>query len=374
MAKKNIILIHFQPLEFYPPIQNLLSVFQISEFLPDIFVISTSQSTLNNYEVKVESIKIKRININSSNRIIRLIKICYFYLSSFFLLLKHRPSKVLYFESISAFPAIVYKLLFKKVRLFVHYHEYTTKEEYINGMHLVRLNHFLEKKTYSKFAWISHTNNNRIQLFKNDQLGISEAILHVMPNFPLSIWQKLSTLSRANQKERSQILKLVYVGSISVEDTYIKEIIEHVINHPKKFELEIFSLFFPEDLFKLINKGNANNIKYSGPINYHDIPQKLKNKDIGLILYKGNTVNYIYNAPNKLFEYIACGLDVWFPKEMLGCYEYVSYENPQVVKLDFLNLNDSLEKYLFTRDLKVNNPNKYRAEEATSELIRLLFQ
>lgn len=374
MDRRNIIVIHFQPLEFYPPIQNLLSVFQRSEFLPNIFVISTSQSTLNNYEVKVEFIKIKRININSLNRIIRLLKYCYFYLSSFYLLLKHRPSKVLYFESISAFPAIVYKLLFKKVRLFVHYHEYTTKEEYKDGMHLVRWNHFLEKKTYSKFSWISHTNNNRIQLFKNDQLGISDVILHVMPNFPLSSWQKFSTLSSVNQRERSQILKLVYVGAISIEDTYIKEIIEHVSNHPEKFELEIFSLYFPEDLFKLIKKGNVNNINYSGPINYHDIPQKLKNKDVGLILYKGNTLNYIYNAPNKLFEYLACGLDVWFPREMLGCYEYISNVNPQVLKLDFLNLKDSIEKHLITRDVKENYMNKYSAEEATSELFQLLFQ
>jgi hypothetical protein len=51
---------------------------------------------------------------------------------------------------------------------------------------------------------------------------------------------------------------------------------------------------------------------------YAELPALLAEHDIGLILYKGNTINFVYNAPNKLFEYLRCGLDVWYPREMAG--------------------------------------------------------
>jgi hypothetical protein len=34
-------------------------------------------------------------------------------------------------------------------------------------------------------------------------------------------------------------------------------------------------------------------------------------------LYKGHIPNYIYNVPNKVYEYLACGLQVWYSKDLL---------------------------------------------------------
>jgi hypothetical protein len=61
---------------------------------------------------------------------------------------------------------------------------------------------------------------------------------------------------------------------------------------------------------------------------------------VGLILYKATSLNFRFNAPNKLFEYLAAGLDVWFPMEMLGCYPYLRNDYyPKVMKVDFTRLS-----------------------------------
>lgn len=367
MLKDKIIIIHFQPLEFYPPIQNLLSVLKNSEIKKDIMVISTTQTKFGSYNGNGNSITISRINTHSCNRVIRLFRHFYFYGLSFYKLIRFRPKTVLYFESISAFPAILYKLIFTKMRILVHYHEYTTQEEYSNGMLLVKWNHFLERRNYNNFSWISHTNQKRIQLFKDDHSGISDALLHTMPNFPLSNWKNLSVPIK--ESHENQILHLVYVGALSIEDTYILELIDFIKDKPEKYDIEIFSIHFPEELKTIIEKHNLSHIRYSGPIEYQQIPKAFQDKDIGLILYKCNTPNYVHNAPNKLFEYLTCGLDVWFPKEMIGCYEYISEDNPKVMMIDFLNIKDSLINYYFCRDSERTSVIKFTAEEACEKLI-----
>jgi hypothetical protein len=52
-------------------------------------------------------------------------------------------------------------------------------------------------------------------------------------------------------------------------------------------------------------------------INYFKLPEVLIKYDVGLTIYKGFIPNYIYNVPNKVFEYLACGLKVWYSKDLL---------------------------------------------------------
>jgi hypothetical protein len=369
--RARLVIIHFQPIEYYPPIQNLLSILLNSDIQKEILIISTTQYKFNEFNLNSNAIKILRINVQSSNRAIRLLKYLKFYILSCSKLICIMPSKVLYFESISAFPAIIYKLLFKKTQLQAHYHEYTTPEEYQLGMQLVKWSHLLEKISYSKFAWISHTNNKRLEFFKNDNKNIREGVCSVLPNYPLLNWNSQENKIPSRFKSKNHLIRLVYIGALSIEDTYISEIIHFVIKHPDKYDLEVFSKQFPDNLNNLIHNRKSKNIKYSGAINYNDIPSVLKEKDVGLILYKGNTLNYIYNAPNKLFEYLACGLDVWFPKEMQGCYEYASNENPKVVLIDFLNIEKFIQDYIFsTEEFYLNKD--FSSEYATRDMVRFL--
>jgi len=71
------------------------------------------------------------------------------------------------------------------------------------------------------------------------------------------------------------------------------------------------------------------------------LPETLAEYDIGIILYNGSIPNYVYNAPNKLFEYYACGLDVWFPDKLKTSLSYVNTGvYPRIISLDFTKLSE----------------------------------
>jgi hypothetical protein len=76
-----------------------------------------------------------------------------------------------------------------------------------------------------------------------------------------------------------------------------------------------------------------------GGLPYAELPRVLAECHLGLIIYKCTTVNYIYNAPNKLFEYLACGLNVLYPEQMLGVQPWIDAVRPQsVVPVRFAEL------------------------------------
>jgi hypothetical protein len=101
----------------------------------------------------------------------------------------------------------------------------------------------------------------------------------------------------------------------------------------------------------------------------------LSDYDVGVILYKGHIPNYIYNAPNKLFEYLACGLDVWFPHVMKSCFKYVtSHTYPKILPVDFSNFNLlDLEKTIDRNDLEFKQP-QYYCETALYPLAKQLIK
>ena len=51
-------------------------------------------------------------------------------------------------------------------------------------------------------------------------------------------------------------------------------------------------------------------------IDYDELPDELPRHDVGLILYRARSQNFLFNETNKLFEYRACGLSVWYPRQM----------------------------------------------------------
>ena len=374
MSRDNLVIIHFQPLELYPPIQNLLSILNEHKHSKNIITITTSQSAISNYYPGLsESIQIIRKNVHSKSRIIRLIKYINFYFFAIFKLLQLKPFKVIYFESISALPALLYKNIYQKTELFVHYHEYTTLNEYRDGMILNRLNYFFEKRYLKRFEWISHTNSKRMELFLND-LNKKEILkTQIMPNYPTNKWVDearsffMKTPNLTNQK-----IKLLYIGALSFEDTYIQEICEFVLANEESYQFTIYSISYSNDVLEYLANINSVSISFNGAINYSNIPSVLTENNIGVILYKGKVPNFIHNAPNKLFEYINGGLDVWFPTEMKGCHEYKSLHSPKVFELDFKKIEVSLKDYSFEGQ---NLPEKkYSAELATQNLVKKLVR
>lgn len=366
--KESIFIFHFRPLEDYPPIQNLLKFLEEDQSF-NVFCLTTKgkMKTLeyggNIQLIRAGSIHKGKLQLWWSYVIYNVI--------GFILLALKQPKKVIYFESLSAYAVYLYRKYFnKKLKVFIHYHEYATPNEFDSGSFVERYFHKKEKYLYEKSVWISHTNGVRLKKFLSDEaLDYNPQIHREMPNYPSKNW-----VEENHPHQEGQVLKFIYVGhSLTPESTYIEEIIKY-LGTQDEVEM-VFNIFCMKgnDYLNSIDGRQFGKLKIKAhpPLSYFELSKMLSKHHIGLILYKASTDNYIYNAPNKLFEYLSCGLDVWYPQEMQGIYEYDHQENPKVIRLDYENLmqnqlNKLLEKSPQKRILE------YTAEEVYSALTKKL--
>lgn len=362
-------IIHFSPLELYPPVQNLL--WELKKTDGRVIVLTTRNSHQSCFDVNSDRIVINRIgqNTNGKNFVERLFWYTYFYIIAILQLILFKPDKVFYFETISSFPAYCYKKFFRSaVGIYIHYHEYTSPREYETGMWLVRTFHRFEHWIYPKAFWVSHTNAERLELFVADISPTMVANKFVLPNYPPCNWRNGS---RSDQKFP---VKFIYVGSLSLQTMYTKEFAEWVLSQNGRVHWDIYSHNCKSDASEYLIGLKSEFITTHQEINYSELPAIIRQYDVGVILYNGHIPNYVFNAPNKLFEYLACGLDVWFPEIMLGCMPYQTHSTfPKVVPVDFTNTPEmNLEKLINRKDLSYYLP-EYYCEEALSEIVKQII-
>jgi hypothetical protein len=368
---KRIAIIHYQPVEVYPPMLNVLNA--ICEAFPGrkIKVFTTALTIgLDWFVPPSKDMEMKRttpLKI-SDPAPLRMLHYIRFYLGSLLSLIRFRPDTVIYYESISAFPALIYKrFVNRKARLFIHYHEYTTKAEYQAGMQLVNRFHRMELAVYPRANWLSHTNEDRMQQFKADYPGISWPPAHIFPNYPPRSWIEAC---RMENKPTSRPVRFVYVGALSNITMYCREFCEWILQMEGAATLELYAHNVDHSAREFLDSLETPYIREKGGVNYFELPSVMRTYDVGVILYRGLNPNFVYNAPNKLFEYLACGLDVWFPEEMIGCHAYeTSGTRPQVIRMDFKHTeNWQMEALLPTPELKYKE-SVYFCENAIAPLV-----
>ncbi|MEM7102355.1 MAG: hypothetical protein AAF502_04415 [Bacteroidota bacterium] len=366
-------LLHFRALEKYPPTLNLISFLENHQYKAHWKVFTTApRENMTLYVSSSDKISFHRTNEIYRNQpaISRALIYFRFYIGTLIRLILWRPEVVLYFESISAYPAIIYKRFFnRKARLFVHYHEYIAPHEYREGMKLNNYFHQLEKKIYPDTEWVSHTHPTRLKDFLNDNKEISFPSTRVMPNFPPRNW-----LLKKEQYQYGDPVRMISVGSLGVDSLYLKEICEFVINTKGKVIIDFYTHTFREEAKAYLENLNSPWIKLKGTVDYHILPEILQGYDIGLILYKGLYQNVVNCAPNKLFEYLVCGLDVWLPKELLGSYQYLTNGvYPQVLKIDYTTLAENGHQLLKRpTELKFEEP-QFFMEQVLPDLVNSMY-
>lgn len=350
MKEIKLTIIHFHPIEKYPPLQNLINY--ITEHRKNIFVnLITTTEQKATYTYTNSQAVIKRINIVQGNSLFTLFSFLKFTMVTLFDLIFNKPDKLIYYESVSSFPVFIYTLLNRKIDVYIHYHEYTTKDQYKKEMRVIYFSHLFEKYLYKKAKWISHTNKKRLELFAKDNgLDIKDKRLNVLPNYPPKAWQYYAIREKIIDPQH---IRLVYIGSLSMVNMYTKELFDWIVLQNGKITLDIYSNNLRSDVTKYYVQIKSKHINLHEGLPYHDLPNLLKAYDIGIIIYKKFTLNYIYNAPNKLFEYSACNLDVWFSEDMIGSYTYIKEESlPKVIKVNFKDLdNFDIENAIDHRNL-----------------------
>ena len=369
---KRVYIIHLLPLEYYPPITNLLNILS-----KDKLVKTAVFSTKNNKyrpRFQTKNIQISRTNYPGYQKNI-ILKFWSFFTYVFLPLwqiIVFKPHVLMYYEPHSALPAYLYKRFFNpRVKLFIHHHEYYAPEEFQDpAMRFVRFFHKLETTfLYKKAAWISQTNSYRLDFFSKDYPYVPKSTLFSLANYPPLSWAK-------SLKKRSKIkgpIKLLYIGALSFENTYIREIVTFVRNNPNSIKFDVFSYNMHNDVLSWLQSESIENISLNAfGIPYDQIPKMASSYDVGLVLYKGHNINYQYNAPNKLFEYLVCGLDVWVPKELLGCKAYLnSQTRPFVLDVNYNNLSMANFNSIIEENSVGDNFIQYNAED---EAIKLLQQ
>jgi hypothetical protein len=361
-----VVIIHFQPLELYPPIQNFIDYYQNNSFIPLLVVTTGALVKINEFK-SGEKVSIKRIGVQPSSLFCfqKILFYLRFYLTSFLLLIKFRPQKVMYFETLSAWPVLVYKKLFPFCKVFIHYHEYTSLNEYAKGMMLNRIFHKMEVRAYPFCYWISHTNQYRVNLFLTDHPDVSSSIVHVLPNYPPLTWKQSSCIRFLEP------VKFVYAGAVSTKTMYFEEFCNWILEQNGKATLDIFSLNLSDEAETYLNTLKHSNVVHIHTgVQYDDLSKILKNFHIGLVLYKGHSPNYIYNIPNKLFEYLACGLDVWVPEVMTACKDYITKNTyPKVVMLDYNRLHEQDFVHLINRESFIYKPSQFFMESVYRDIV-----
>ena len=371
--KKDIALIHFSPLEYYPPVTNLINYISENSYNIKSLTVFSTHNNKSRLEFSNKCAKILRVKLSNvkSNRLIRFFRYVYFQLFVIIKLIYLKPDKILYYESISSFPAYIYHSFFNnKVKIFIHYHEYFSNDHYTNvSMKIEKYFHKLEKNyIYQNAVWISHTNKQRLTLFKSDYPILNDKILKMLPNYPPSNWQNY--IVNYNNKP----IKVIYIGSLSFESTYIKEFCNWIVKQNGKVIFNIYSYNLDKETFLYLkNIKSAFIIFFDNGIEYNEIPKILAKHDVGVILYKPFSINFINNVTNKFYEYYACGIDIWFSKTMKSTYQHINPKTyPRVIPLDFTRLNFfNWQKAIDRTGLKKSKENFY-CEDVYKELVEEL--
>ena len=334
-----ISIIHFHPIELYPPILNLLDYLTTDDaFEIEVLTTSNDKNWLSDYSNS--RISVNRIKFNSGSLFRRVISYFKFYLYGLFYLIKLRPNTIIYYETYSSISPILYKkVLSRNVKLLCHYHELVLENEYSGMAKIIRI---FEKWNVNLLNWISHTNDDRMKIFlSGNNLERNEQIHHVIPNYPPKKW---NDYFRPLINEQSQI-KLVYIGAIGNNTMYLNEICEFVRTN-SNFTIDFYSNNIDNDsknFFKDVNF--CHRITLHNGVNYYDVPIVLKEYHIGIVMYKPFSVNTVQAVSNKLFEYLACGLDVICSDDMVHTFHYERTNLRPFVKLiDFQNLPQTLPK------------------------------
>ncbi|HEY5369133.1 MAG TPA: hypothetical protein VIJ75_09090 [Hanamia sp.] len=340
-ATDSIFIIHLLPLELYPPVMNLVDYLS-KNYLGKIIVLTTHKSEENSlslYKNNSSNVLIKRKSLSGTNPFVRMMNYTLFYLNGLSLLIRTKPKAVLYFESLSSWPALIYKkIMGERIKILVHCHEYTDPGIKSEETSLARQLHKIEKKMYPRFSWISHTNPVRLQMFKDDN-GLNKlpkSIFHVMPNYPSNSWMQKET-SHCNKLKQK---KLVFVGSLGYDNMYLQEIVDWVGKHSPDFSLDVYSYNIDLKAKEFLGNCRLENVRFCGGCDYDTLPEILRNYDIGIDIYKPYSLNHVHGVSNKVFEYLACGLDVWFSSDKELAHDYVKEDIfPKIISVNFKDLD-----------------------------------
>lgn len=361
-------ILHFNSIELYPP--TLIDINKLNQNNKyKTYVFTTRNQSFKNFSNS--RIKIKRYGLLRSISIGKYLTYIMFNILSLIKLLIIKPNIILVYETLSILPAFWYSY-FGKCQVHIHYHELTSSEEINKSSSYYRYLVSKEKELLKlNNVSVSQTNSDRAKIWAKF-FDYNFKMVHVFPNFPPIEWYKMSkSLREKSIKKTDGTVRLVHIGSLGLESIYLKEILEFVVESDSLYTIDFYTNTLTGDGIDLVRQYENKylNISIKNRIDYFDIPIVLANYDIGLCMYKGHIPNYIYNVPNKIVEYLICGLKVWYSNDLITTTTFVEQNKINgIKKIDFTCIDTSIKT-----NLSEFNHNDYFTNNAFNSKIDYLL-
>jgi hypothetical protein len=336
-----IAILHFNIIEKYPPVMNF--IFDSLEEKPDQKILVLTTKNITSYTTpNFPKTKIYRFGTISSNPFKRYASYIWFNLMSFIVMLVNRVDKVTVFETLSIFPFWLVSKMCKSKRGHIHFHEYISEPERMASSAYMKGLFKLEDQLLKKYP-CSHTNEDRKRLLLIDKPFLKSEMVEIRPNMPPRYWW--NQYGKFKKPRTGERIRLVYIGACDHKTMYIKEVLDWINLNQDVLELTIFSQELHKETEVLILGYNCKSIKLLRPIDYYDLPKELIKYDIGLVLYNGYIPNHVYSVPNKVHEYLSCGLQVVVDQNLIST---IKLGIRQIHIVDYTSLDlESLKKNIF---------------------------
>ncbi|AEB09507.1 glycosyltransferase [Desulfobacca acetoxidans] len=304
--------------------KTLAKTYQVLVLCKDAF------ETKGNYPSPVKIIKIgpKRLDFNEFANLSAIQKgrdYWEFCLSVFKFIENYRPEVLIVYYPVSFFIGFISAKLFK-IPLLYYVNEYYTLSDLPKKLSFHYFYKLLEKILSKKADAIIDVEKNRLRLFRKFA-HLDNTPSFVVTNCPLSGLEIPTRIPKILSQCKNQKKKiLLYQGIISDGHCHA-EMVRALIDLPEEVVLVLLGHGQPDYKASLQNLAKTNGVEHRLLLLDRVSPEELFSyiaaADIGLLLYRPKSLNSIYAAPGKLFEYLAMGVPVIYPgktaiREIIG--------------------------------------------------------
>lgn len=153
---------------------------------------------------------------------------------------------------------------------------------------------------------IMHAESNRIEYFRK-HYDPSDRPQFLLENLPYFIER-----SEVGTKPERPPTRVLYVGVLGF-DRYTRELIGIFRELGPDYSLDLVGTCgdaFRAEMEQLIEESQAKNVRILPGIPYKEMSNLIRNYHIGIALYKNNSLNNYYCAPNKVYDYLMNGVPV----------------------------------------------------------------
>ncbi|MDQ3846999.1 MAG: hypothetical protein M3342_23740 [Bacteroidota bacterium] len=306
---KVLIAIYSHP-EFYPPTLNAID--EISKTAQEIFILSRNiKATEWKYPAQVKirlSGKFKPVHVvQYESKLWKCLSFIKFTFHFYRLLQKLKPDWVICYDAI---PLLAFRIArsfsFSKAK--VWYHSHDVHEQVPGKISISKLAALSEKEFFPSIDLFSLPSEERLAFFPIQNLKKNYFIL---PNYPSKTWYN-GKLRALPDKE----LKFIYQGYINYGHG-LEEFISYIEIDPTIFLTIIGpgNPVFINELHTLIKEKKLEaQVHLRSAVSYHKLINITKRHHVGIATHLPMCIGYktAAKASNKIYEYAALGLPVFF--------------------------------------------------------------